>query len=107
MFDVGALLEDAETKNTLLEHVEELQEHNTQVSVHTQTHRSGDSLCDGAGVKMCVGVSAELQVAGERKGDDGEGLWIGEEAHSDVQRGGAPQGRVPLPSHLHFTSSLR
>lgn len=46
MFDVGALLEDAETKNALLEHVEELQEHNTQVSVQTQTqtHRSGDSL---------------------------------------------------------------
>lgn len=32
MFDVGALLEDAETKNALLEHVEELQEHNTQVT---------------------------------------------------------------------------
>jgi len=32
VFDVGALLEDAETKNDLLEHMEELQEHNTQVS---------------------------------------------------------------------------
>lgn len=31
MFDVGALLEDAETKNALLEHMDELQEHNTQV----------------------------------------------------------------------------
>lgn len=31
LFDVGALLEDAETKNALLEHMEELQEHNTQV----------------------------------------------------------------------------
>lgn len=45
MFDVGALLEDAETKNTLLEHLDELQEHNTQVApthphVHTHTHRS-------------------------------------------------------------------
>uniref|UniRef100_A0A665VIH7 Formin-like protein 1 n=1 Tax=Echeneis naucrates TaxID=173247 RepID=A0A665VIH7_ECHNA len=28
VFDVGALLEDAETKNALLEHMEELQEHN-------------------------------------------------------------------------------
>lgn len=37
MFDVGALLEDAETKNALLEHVEELQEHNTQVT-HPDTH---------------------------------------------------------------------
>lgn len=31
VFDVGALLEDAETKNALLEHMEELQEHNSQV----------------------------------------------------------------------------
>uniref|UniRef100_A0A665VIS2 Formin-like protein 1 n=1 Tax=Echeneis naucrates TaxID=173247 RepID=A0A665VIS2_ECHNA len=31
VFDVGALLEDAETKNALLEHMEELQEHNAQV----------------------------------------------------------------------------
>uniref|UniRef100_A0A669EWV4 Formin like 1 n=1 Tax=Oreochromis niloticus TaxID=8128 RepID=A0A669EWV4_ORENI len=31
IFDVGALLEDAETKNALLEHMEELQEHNAQV----------------------------------------------------------------------------
>lgn len=39
MFDVGALLEDAETKNTLLEHMEELQEHNTQVEhMHTHSH---------------------------------------------------------------------
>lgn len=37
MFDVGALLEDAETKNTLLEHVEELQELNTQVRGEIQT----------------------------------------------------------------------
>lgn len=33
VFDVGALLEDAETKNALLEHMEELQEHNTQVGI--------------------------------------------------------------------------
>uniref|UniRef100_A0A674BPW2 Formin like 1 n=1 Tax=Salmo trutta TaxID=8032 RepID=A0A674BPW2_SALTR len=31
VFDVGALLEDAETKNALLEHMEELQDHNAQV----------------------------------------------------------------------------
>ncbi|TDG97700.1 hypothetical protein EPR50_G00210740 [Perca flavescens] len=36
VFDVGALLEDAETKNTLLEHLEELQEHNTQLSSRLQ-----------------------------------------------------------------------
>lgn len=33
MFDVGALMDEAETKNALLEHMEELQEHNTQVSL--------------------------------------------------------------------------
>uniref|UniRef100_A0AAQ5Y5U3 Formin-like 1a n=1 Tax=Amphiprion ocellaris TaxID=80972 RepID=A0AAQ5Y5U3_AMPOC len=38
VFDVGALLEDAETKNALLEHMEELQEHNTQVDL-LQTHK--------------------------------------------------------------------
>uniref|UniRef100_A0A7N8YLA7 Formin-like 1b n=1 Tax=Mastacembelus armatus TaxID=205130 RepID=A0A7N8YLA7_9TELE len=36
VFDVGALLEDAETKNALLEHTEELQEHNTQLSRQLQ-----------------------------------------------------------------------
>uniref|UniRef100_A0A8C6VZU6 Formin-like 1 n=1 Tax=Nothobranchius furzeri TaxID=105023 RepID=A0A8C6VZU6_NOTFU len=35
-FDVGALLEDAEAKNTLLEHMEELQEQNTQLSSRIQ-----------------------------------------------------------------------
>lgn len=35
VFDVGALLEDVETKNTLLEHLEELQELNAQVGRHT------------------------------------------------------------------------
>lgn len=39
MFDVGALLEDAESKNTLLEHLDELQEHHTQVEhTHMRTH---------------------------------------------------------------------
>ena len=51
MFDVGALLEDAETKNTLLEHLDELQEHNTQVDnrpphhTHTHTDKSRQHLC--------------------------------------------------------------
>jgi len=34
VFDVGAMLEDAEAKNTIMEHLEEQQEQNTQV--HTQ-----------------------------------------------------------------------
>uniref|UniRef100_H3D2S7 Formin like 1 n=1 Tax=Tetraodon nigroviridis TaxID=99883 RepID=H3D2S7_TETNG len=36
MFDVGALLEDAETKNTLLEHLDEVQEHNSQLNSRLQ-----------------------------------------------------------------------
>ncbi|XP_036802252.1 formin-like protein 1 isoform X4 [Oncorhynchus mykiss] len=36
VFDVGALLEDAETKNALLEHMEELQDHNAQISSRLQ-----------------------------------------------------------------------
>uniref|UniRef100_A0A3P8QTN9 Formin-like 1a n=1 Tax=Astatotilapia calliptera TaxID=8154 RepID=A0A3P8QTN9_ASTCA len=36
VFDVGALLEDAETKNALLEHMEELQEHNAQLTSRLQ-----------------------------------------------------------------------
>ncbi|MBN3296461.1 FMNL1 protein, partial [Amia calva] len=36
VFDVGALLEDAETKNALLEHMEELQEHNIQLDAKLQ-----------------------------------------------------------------------
>ncbi|MEQ2197954.1 Formin-like protein 1 [Xenoophorus captivus] len=38
LFDVAALLEDAETKNSLLEHIEQQQELNTQVDEqHTST----------------------------------------------------------------------
>nr|XP_015217574.1 PREDICTED: formin-like protein 1 isoform X2 [Lepisosteus oculatus] len=36
VFDVGALLEDAETKNALLEHMEELQEFNAKLSTEMQ-----------------------------------------------------------------------
>lgn len=32
MLDVGALLEDAENRGGMLEHVDDLQEHNAQVS---------------------------------------------------------------------------
>ncbi|XP_034049355.1 formin-like protein 1 [Thalassophryne amazonica] len=36
LFDVGTLLEDAEAKNALLENIEELQEHNTQLSARLE-----------------------------------------------------------------------
>ncbi|KAJ8364623.1 hypothetical protein SKAU_G00134540 [Synaphobranchus kaupii] len=40
VFDVGALLEDAETKNALLEHMEQLQEHNVQLSSRLEESES-------------------------------------------------------------------
>ncbi|XP_073686720.1 formin-like protein 1 [Garra rufa] len=36
VFDVGALLEDAEAKNTIMEHLEELQEQNTELNCRLQ-----------------------------------------------------------------------
>uniref|UniRef100_A0A8C2KX11 Formin like 1 n=1 Tax=Cyprinus carpio TaxID=7962 RepID=A0A8C2KX11_CYPCA len=36
VFDVGAMLEDAEAKNTIIEHLEELQEQNTQLNTRLQ-----------------------------------------------------------------------
>ncbi|XP_051737640.1 formin-like protein 1 isoform X2 [Ctenopharyngodon idella] len=36
VFDVGAMLEDAEAKNTIMEHLEELQEQNTQLNTRMQ-----------------------------------------------------------------------
>uniref|UniRef100_A0AAY3ZUL7 Formin-like 1a n=1 Tax=Denticeps clupeoides TaxID=299321 RepID=A0AAY3ZUL7_9TELE len=58
VFDVGSLLEDAETKNALLEHLEEVQERNVQVSVslthtHTHTHTHIMSGRNKATVELC------------------------------------------------------
>uniref|UniRef100_A0AAQ5ZVJ2 Formin-like 1a n=1 Tax=Amphiprion ocellaris TaxID=80972 RepID=A0AAQ5ZVJ2_AMPOC len=57
VFDVGALLEDAETKNALLEHMEELQEHNTQVDL-LQTHKLAQQNqnipTNGRPVRFCI-----------------------------------------------------
>uniref|UniRef100_A0A673XEV3 Formin like 1 n=1 Tax=Salmo trutta TaxID=8032 RepID=A0A673XEV3_SALTR len=48
VFDVGALLEDAENRGEVLEHVDELQEHNSQVSdtycTHTERERDRERL---------------------------------------------------------------
>lgn len=56
VFDVGALLEDAETKNALLEHMEELQEHNTQVHTHTHSTKThSPALTDTS--ECCVSMS--------------------------------------------------
>lgn len=54
VFDVGALLEDAETKNTLLEHLEELQELNAQVGRHMARTQSSSTVRQ---ITSCVRVS--------------------------------------------------
>ncbi|XP_055038174.2 formin-like protein 1 isoform X2 [Misgurnus anguillicaudatus] len=36
LFDIGAMLEDVEAKNTIMEHLEELQEENTQLNLRLQ-----------------------------------------------------------------------
>ncbi|XP_060758045.1 formin-like protein 1 [Neoarius graeffei] len=41
VFDVGALLEDAENKGGLVEHLEELQEHNAQLSAKLDEYENG------------------------------------------------------------------
>uniref|UniRef100_A0A8C2JMI5 Formin like 1 n=1 Tax=Cyprinus carpio TaxID=7962 RepID=A0A8C2JMI5_CYPCA len=38
VFDVGAMLEDAEAKNTIMEHLEEQQEQNTQVHIYLSVY---------------------------------------------------------------------
>lgn len=40
IFDVGAMLEDAENRGGVLDHVEDLQEHNAQVRDGTQITRT-------------------------------------------------------------------
>lgn len=55
LFDVGALLEDAETKNALLEHMEELQEHNTQVNPHTcAIQPCTQNVCENNNNNVCM-----------------------------------------------------
>lgn len=39
VLDVGALLEDAENRGGVLEHVDELQEHNVQVGIKRKKER--------------------------------------------------------------------
>lgn len=55
VFDVGGLLEDAETKNAALEKVEELEDHLSHVSAPPiLDHRGCLSVCLGAVYEMVV-----------------------------------------------------
>jgi len=100
VFDVGALLEDAEAKSALLEHLEELQEHNALVDVlltHTHTHTRAHAHWTR---NAWPSSAAELQASGAREAGDGERVGHGEEAHPDHEGGGAPQGRGPASKSI-------
>uniref|UniRef100_A0A4W5Q507 Formin like 1 n=1 Tax=Hucho hucho TaxID=62062 RepID=A0A4W5Q507_9TELE len=60
VFDVGALLEDAETKNALLEHMEELQDHNAQALAELEEKVQG--LVDQQLIRMERSSSGHLDL---------------------------------------------
>lgn len=63
VFDVGALLEDAENRGGVLEHVDELQEHNSQVSDTHCTHTV--SFIQITHLKNAINYSMTLSVTSE------------------------------------------
>ncbi|XP_061087308.1 formin-like protein 1 isoform X2 [Conger conger] len=65
VFDVGALLEDAETKNALLEHMEELQEHNTQLGCKLEQSESQAEEKIAELEKQLIQSSKEVEVLKE------------------------------------------
>lgn len=106
VFDVGALLEDAETKNAALERVEELEENLSHVSVCVWTHTPTPSICSGHNINpdesptlvsfvpFCRLIEVDVVIATSRQRvtlllftDDGEAAGHGERGH--VQNRGA------------------
>lgn len=63
MFDVGTLLEDTETKNAVLEHMEELQDQVSQVraAFHLDTRQALQvTLKPGLGVNWALALEFQL-----------------------------------------------
>lgn len=88
VFDVGTLLEDAETKTAALERVEELEENLTTVrqvegetGSQTDRYRTNQSFC-----------SDVRATAGRGERSDAEDCWIGETADANQQGAGQPPG---------------
>lgn len=54
MLDVGALLEDAENRGGVLEHVDELQDHNSQVSCKIKKKRNDSEVLCKLTLKQCL-----------------------------------------------------
>lgn len=68
MLDVGALLEDAENRGGVLEHVDELQEHNVQVGIEESEWLNGGNVvahyvksCWSSVACVVLQLSARLQ----------------------------------------------
>lgn len=50
--------------------------------------------CNEISITPFSGITAKHQARGQREGGRGESLRVGEEAHPDHQRSGAPKGRL-------------
>ncbi|XP_028826728.1 formin-like protein 1 isoform X2 [Denticeps clupeoides] len=66
VFDVGSLLEDAETKNALLEHLEEVQERNVQLNGRLQECEKGAEAKVSDLEKQLIQTSKEVELLKER-----------------------------------------
>ncbi|XP_076154079.1 formin-like 1b isoform X3 [Alosa pseudoharengus] len=65
VFDVGSLLEDAETKNALLEHLEEVQEHNRQLNsrLEQSERENEEKVCELE--KQLIQTTKEVEILKE------------------------------------------
>ncbi|XP_062382989.1 formin-like protein 1 [Sardina pilchardus] len=65
VFDVGSLLEDAETKNALLEHLEEVQEHNRQLNsrLEESERENEEKVCELE--KQLIQTTKEVEILKE------------------------------------------
>ncbi|XP_066119494.1 formin-like protein 1 isoform X2 [Saccopteryx bilineata] len=89
IFDVGVLLEDTETKNAVLEHMEELQE---QVTLLTEKLR------DAENESMAKIAELEKQLSQARKELDSLRERFSDSTATGVSRGPPEPGKVPTPA---------
>uniref|UniRef100_A0A673XGP2 Formin like 1 n=1 Tax=Salmo trutta TaxID=8032 RepID=A0A673XGP2_SALTR len=69
VFDVGALLEDAENRGEVLEHVDELQEHNSQLSARLEEIESQSAERMAELEKQLLQATKEAELLKERERD--------------------------------------
>lgn len=98
MFDVGALLEDAETKNAALERVEELEENISHVSA------SQEKVPWGQDQPTVVGMECRNEQLQIPSGSFKEGRYVSYRRNPSFVSTYLP---VPfLPSHMHWQWQL-